>query len=177
MIPILFSRSGNFTIHLFLIYVLISGNYIGDLMSCSFQRLLKTNILYQHILAFCIFYLTISIAVDDSLDPFQSLYVSFISYIWFVISCRMSAGYISILLFITFFTYLITNIIEFYQKKHESDKLEEANLIVKTTGFSLSILTTLIGFIIYYRVKRKQYNNNWNWKVFIIGKQICRNKK
>jgi len=175
MIPVI--SHTHVTIHLFLLYVLISGNYIGNILSCSFQKLIQTNMLYQHILAFCIFYLTISMTVNDSLNPMQSLLVSVISYIWFVITCKMNALYVSIVLFIIFITYMISNIIDYYQKEHESDRLKHTNYIVKSVGFIGAVLTTLVGFILYYRSKRREYSKNWSWSFFILGKPVCKNNK
>ena len=72
--------------------------------------------------------------------------------------------------------YILNNIIKYYQKKHNSDKLKKINTIIHIVGIVVSFIITITGFIIYYKIKRKEYSKNWSWNIFIFGKPFCKNK-
>lgn len=169
-------EKAQFALHLFLLYILISGNYIGNLLSCSFQRILNENMIYKHVLAFAIFYITISMSMEDSFNPLQHLLISFCSYVWFILTSKMKAYYIMAVLAVILTVYILNNIIKYYQKKHNSDKLKKINTIIHIVGIVVSFIITITGFIIYYKIKRKEYSKNWSWNIFIFGKPFCKNK-
>lgn len=169
-------EKAQFALHLFLLYILISGNYIGNLLSCSFQRVLNENMIYKHLLAFAIFYITISMSMEDEFNPLQHLVISFFSYVWFILTSKMKAYYIMAVLVVILIVYISNNIIKYYQKKHNSEKLKKINTIVHITGIVISFIITIIGVIVYYKLKRKEYSKSWSWKVFILGKPVCKNK-
>lgn len=169
-------EKAQFALHLFLLYILISGNYIGNLLSCSFQRVLNENMIYKHVLAFAIFYITISMTMNDDFNPIQHLLISFCSYIWFILTSKMKANYVMAVLAVILGMYILNNIIKYYQEKHKSDKLKKISVIINIVGIIVALIITITGFILYYKIKRKEYSKNWSWNIFIFGKPSCKNK-
>ena len=162
------------SVHLFLLYILISTNYLGDLLSCSFQRLINNNIIYKHLLAFSVFYLTIMISLKDHDNPFSHIFVAIGTYIWFILTTKMSANFVCSLLILIFIVYICTNIISHYQKKEKSEKLKKINNIIKIVGLVIGIIITIVGFVIYYKKKRLKYSKKWNWVTFILSEPKCK---
>ena len=45
---------------LFLLFLVVCGNYIGELLGCKTQKLLSENIFMKHIVLLCLIFFTIN---------------------------------------------------------------------------------------------------------------------
>lgn len=159
---------------LFILLLIIGGNYLGVLFPCQLQDILEHNILVKHFLAFLtlVFFAVLSDSENGKTlkDVLKS---SILLYFWFILIIRMNAKFFLILVF----TIAIIYILKLYKKELDDEKdkikLDKINKIINIL-FVFSILITIIGFLIYYFEKKIEYKKDFNNFTFFFGKVNCR---
>lgn len=164
----------------FALYLFISSNFLGELFSCKFREYLSSNMLIKHLLgliAFGFIVILTKIDFEDDNVLFNGILLTFILYIWFILSTRTHV-YITIIIVLLFFVmYIINYRVEYLKKKKKSTKnLESINkyLLIFTA------IITILGVINYGYLKKKELNlrnEKFNLFDFLIGKINCRNDK
>ena len=187
---------------LFIIYLIISCNFLGSLFNCNLQKLLTDNIYIKHI--FCFLTMLFSIIYVDSniikeCKYMEGFFYAIIFYIWFVLTTKTNIYITLIILMLLLIVYIlqlhinvISNQIELNEEQKELNK-EQKELIeeqkqnqiklnktidnIKLSQYiiiSITFLITIIGFIYYYIGKKKKYKQNWNTLTFIFGNNTCK---
>lgn len=148
---------------LFLIILVLTGNYLGELLPCRFQKHLKKSMILKYtFLFFSLFFLVLYSSQENILKIF---YQSIVIFIWFLILMRNTFKFF---LFNCFFLFAIY-IVYLKQKETGSEKLNIAiNVLISIC--SVSILT---GFLFYFFQKKQKFKKKFNFKQFIIGKEVC----
>ena len=148
---------------LFLIILVLTGNYLGELLPCRFQKHLKESMILKYIfLFFSLFFLVLYSSQENILKIF---YQSIVIFIWFLILMRNTFKFF---LFNCFFLFAIY-IVYLKQKETGSEKLNIAiNILISIC--SVSILT---GFLFYFLQKKQKFKKKFSFKQFIIGKEVC----
>ena len=80
-------------IALFILYLIISGNYIGELLGCRLQEAFSEIALMRHTIAFLSLYYFVNLTNPEELDPVKVLIKSVIMYALFIVSLNVSLGY------------------------------------------------------------------------------------
>ena len=141
---------------------------------CGFQKLFDNSVVMKYILTFFILFISI-ILVKPSISKNKSLvYVFGISiyiYIWFLLMAKMNVYFFLTLLFLLFILYIC---IQYYNYKKLSDEDKKIYDIVTTTIFILSIVITVVGFLLYYGEKKYEYKKLFNWKDFFFKNLNCK---
>ena len=186
---------------LFIIYLIISCNFLGSLFNCNLQKLLTDNIYIKHI--FCFLTILFSIIYVDSnivkeCKYIEGFFYAIIFYIWFVLTTKTNIYITLIILMLLLIVYIlqlhintISNQIELNEEKEELNeekkelyeeqkqnqiKLNKTIDNIKLSQYiiiSITFIITIIGFIYYYISKKKKYQKNWNTLTFIFGKNKC----
>jgi hypothetical protein len=184
-------------ISVFLLVLIITGNYLGELFPCRVQSILSNSIILKHIGG----YFTLLFFVVLTLPGYQDLSKTEITdfflsslflYGWFVL---MSKNYHTIW-FITFGLSALMYLIYLYETKLDNDDEEDedkddnnkANLdakkyedggnvvdILKQTISYLIIVSTLGGMFVYMGAKKFEYGKDFNYLSFFLNKPSCRN--
>jgi hypothetical protein len=164
--------------NVFVLFLIIASNYIGELFPCRVQDLLSSNVYLKHFVAFLTL-LFFVVLTDDSLDftaeeIFQSsmkLYIVFL----LLINCNQ-----------TFFIYslgllCLSYIIKLLLKDAEKDiddeykkKKYETLVLLNKIVFIIFFMVLIIGFIIYLGEKKIEYKNNFKYVTFIFGTPKCK---
>ena len=177
---------------LFILFLIIAANYIGELFPCRVQTLLSSNIYLKHFVAFLtlLFFVVLT-------DPFQKyvfmkilkdsilLYIIFLMFIntnrFFYLLCLIVSGilYIIILIkkqYITQKEEKEKNIKDFKDTKEAKDIDDNLDIINKLYNVFLIvfIIILVLGFIIYIGEKKIEYKNKFNYITFIFGKPSCK---
>ena len=157
---------------LFILFLIIASNYIGELFPCRVQSLLSSNVYLKHFIAFLtlLFFVVLT-------DPFQNyefkkilkdsilLYIMFLMFIntnkFFYLLCLIISGtlYISILIkkqYITQKEEKEKNIKDFKDTKEAKDIDHNLDIINKVYNILLIvfIIILILGFIIYMGEKK-----------------------
>lgn len=163
----------NFTtesyIGLFLLYLIILGNYAGELLGCRVQEIFAEIAIAKHMVGFFTLYYFINLNSKNS-DPINTLSKTTIMYVLFIISRKIPIHYIIISLISMFIIKFLDDYKNFYYNK---PKDEHKYKIINKIQISLCILIAclfIIGFIRYTLFEMKEYKKNWSWYQHIIGK-------
>ncbi|MEY2905164.1 MAG: hypothetical protein RJA52_1180 [Bacteroidota bacterium] len=163
---------------LFLLYLLICGNFLGSLFACQVQRILQTNVFAKHII--CIATLTFFVILADSqaeLRPFyQQITAIIFFYIWFMLSTKTDAPIMITIWLLFFMGYLLTIYIDKRDKNGQPLDIEQHKRSIKirsTLSISAAILT-IIGMLVYMGEKKTEYGNKFNYSSFFFGQPRCR---
>jgi hypothetical protein len=162
---------------LFIIYLLISCNFLAQLFSCQLQNILRNHMYVKHIVGFCTMLFCI-ILVDSTIQKenryLEGLGYAIIFYIWFWITTKTNL-YITLNVIVLF---VIIYVLQLYKNSlnndqdNEFDKEKISNLQIYISV--IAFVVSLIGFIIYYLEKKKEYKDNWNTKDFLLGRTDCK---
>jgi hypothetical protein len=159
--------------------LIISGNYIGNLLSCRIQDYFENDMYAKHIIAFISLYFFI-ILVEPKLqmiNPLKSLLMSIPIYVYFLLLAKNDAKYFLIVIFcllVLTFVHLQEN---YFNNKNKKTKFERKFLdnviIIKRVIIIFIISISLFGFLIYLGMKKIEYKDNFNFQKFLLGKVIC----
>jgi hypothetical protein len=162
---------------LFIIYLLISCNFLAQLFSCQLQNILRNYMYVKHIVGFFTMLFCI-ILVDSTIQKekryLEGLGYAIIFYIWFWITTKTNI-YITLNVILLF---SMIYILQLYKNSldedqdNEKDKEKISNLQIFIV--IIAVIVSFIGFIMYYLEKKKEYKENWSTKDFLFGRTDCK---
>jgi len=155
---------------LFVLYLMVSSNYLGNLFSCKTQEAFQTNMLIKHLLGFLTLYFFISIVDTTQNTPAFKLLSSIIIYICFIISTKMNQTmwivFITLLAFV-YMLYVFRDSIEGEQTK--------TNISYIQLGAVITAMAVLLsGFIYYMGEKKIEYKSDFSYGTFLFGTPTCK---
>tara|TARA_B100000035_G_C21025078_1_gene565813 strand:- start:1830 stop:2411 length:582 start_codon:yes stop_codon:yes gene_type:complete len=169
------------TTPLFIFILLISGNYIGELLPCKVQYFVSNNIYFKHLLGFMtlLFFVVITMPTvfGDRLILNSSLLYLF--YLFFINTYyKIFIFNVVIFAFIYLVDIYLGNMQNQSEKEETDDKSDNKILFEKIRYVLLWVIitTTLLGFLIYLGNKKREYGKKFNYLTFIFGKPSCLNK-
>ena len=150
---------------LFIIIIIICGNYFGELLPCRIQKKLKTSMVVKYIfLFFSLFFLVLYSTEDKILKNF---YQTIIIFIFFILLSRNTYTFFLLNFFLLFIIYILFL---------EENELKENKKIKLSINILISICSIfiIIGFILYLFEKKRKFKKKFNFKTFLLGKPICK---
>jgi hypothetical protein len=159
---------------LFIIYLLISCNFLAQLFSCQLQQLLANSMLVKHIfgfttMLFCIIFVDSTIQKEGKYA--EGLAYAIIFYLWFWATTKTHL-YVTLIIIILF---LIIYSLQIHKNTlDQEENINEISNYQKILALS-AFIVTIFGFIQYYLLKSEEYKNNWNYTDFFIGTSTCKN--
>ena len=166
-------------IGIFLLVLIISGNYLGELFPCRVQEILSESTIIKHIGGYLtlLFFVMLTFPEFGELDSLNDILIFFggngILYLWFII---MSKTYY-VIWFIIFALAAIMYLIHLYQKNQKNEKLEHDQIeIVKKTLSYIIFILTLFGLLVYMGAKKDEYKDKFQYFKFFFGKPSCSGK-
>lgn len=189
----------------FILFLIISSNYIGELFPCRIQDVLMGNVIMKHFVAFLTLLFFVLIVEPSMNMKFKELiYNSTMMYLVFLVLINNSHSFFVASIIILGVLYIIhLNKVEIRttlskdtgnegeEGKEQEGKEEgkEDGAVIKHSEKMLSmfeqmsnILTYLfagvvsLGFIIYMGEKKIEYGKTFSYLTFIFGKPSCRNE-
>jgi hypothetical protein len=164
--------------NLFILYLVISSNFLANLFGCKIQKAFNENIYIKHLLGFFTLYLFISLVESSSIigtGLIDKLKFAAIIYIWFILTTRMNIKFwIPFILMLTTIYILQLNIEN--ENKNENpntEKIEKYKNYQKIL-VKLSLLVTILGFLVYLGEKKYEYGNSFKFSTFISGVIKCK---
>lgn len=165
---------------LILLILVISGNYIGEVLPCRFQKIMSNNMILKYICTFVtlIFFVVLSTNQEQKLS--QVFYNSIIIFVWFMILAKNNIHFFLGNCFLFFMIYLfyllkIQYINENVNGSHDKKirNIETINNVLIIVAF----LSTCFGCILYIGEKKIEYGSNFKYQYFIFGKKDCAKEK
>lgn len=157
-----------------ILYVVISGNFVGDLLSCDTQRVFTHSLLAKHMIILLGSLFWVAEAVDAERDSFlQIITKTFAIYFLFFISTKSKWW-----ILVPFFAMIsIDQVLRIYEKKTIKKKanantlkqVAKARTVVQTLGILL-----LVAGAVTYALKQKRDHGKFHVWDFITGSKTCR---
>ena len=171
---------------LFILYLIISGNFVGELFSCELQRMLGENYLIKHMLGIFTLFFFVNLTAGDI--PWTKSILAGITvamYVLFIFSNRTTAHTQLLLIVLLFVIYILqmirgeqTKLIEGTEhQKHEKDSVaEERDRVVLATNVVAGIIlgAIVIGHFTFVGKKRLEFGDKFSYGA-LWGGTMCRN--
>ena len=161
--------------NLFILFLVIAANFIGELFPCRIQDLLSKNELLKHFIGFLT--LLFFVVLTDTNVKKQKFNVTFTNslklYLLWLILINNEKNFFIFNLIITGALYII-----YLNKQDYEDEPDNPNLIlfdkIEKVIYILFIISLLSGFIIYLGQKKFEYKNKFSYYHFVFGKPGCK---
>jgi hypothetical protein len=164
--------------NVFILYLIISSNFLPNLFGCEVQYQLAHSMLLRHFLGFLTVFFFVSL-VDQTQDVDSSLNHRFLFaigiYTWFILSTRMHLLFWFVLIGCLGGIY-IAQIYKENELKKQDPNQEVLSIItsVKHVLTAVAVISTIVGFTIYLRDKRVEYGSSFRFSKFLIGVNKCK---
>lgn len=146
---------------------IIGGNYVGDLYSCRLRKLFNDSMLLKHVIGYFILLLFVGITQEE-LNVKEKMAFSGGLYIIFIIIMR-APYYISLFSGIAIiFMYLVELYISDLQKINDIKSVETYKRINESI-FIVTLLSSILGIIMFVRQMKLKYKNKFKIYNFILG--------
>jgi len=158
----------------FLLFIAISANFLGNTLSCNLQYNFISNPYLRHFFLYLIIVFTIDFTSKSSKSIIEILTKSLIIYIFYVILSKQNyiTLYIVIIMLIAiYFIYIQTN----YLKINNLDTIYYDNL-TSNLIYGVGIISS-IGFILYFNKQYNDHYDDFDILKFIFGTNVCKKLK
>lgn len=157
---------------IFLMLLAISGGYVAQTLGCKTQKILTENMYVKHLVVFLVIYFTSSV-LNENKHPNDSLVNTLIIYTLYLLFTKMSIEFTLGVLFLLGLNYILSRYINYYESNDiEQEKVKNfKDIQAKIT--IISVVSILIGFILYMRKKHIEYGKKFSFKTFIFGVLKC----
>ena len=164
-------------------FLIISGNYIGGLLSCRTKKLFATSMFAKHLIAMMslYFFVVVSDSKLQQYNPVITLIGSLVLYIYFLCIAKVESKFFIIILIILTLLAFFQIYREYLTKKTDKelgfiDGLVKNNIDnIQLSLIVISLLITIIGLLVYIGMKKLEYKNGFRYKTFFLGKSECKN--
>jgi hypothetical protein len=112
---------------LFVFYLIISGNYLAELFGCRIQRVFSNNMWIKHLFGFLTLLFFVILASDEKNTFKTKIVVSFILYVWFLLTTRCNIYFWTPIILVLATAYLL----DVYKKSEDMNLDENKNFIEK----------------------------------------------
>lgn len=160
---------------LFVLYLVISSNFLAPLFSCRLRSMIEESMLVRHVLGFLT--LTFFVVVATKTKPLsfsQVMGLSGFFYTWFVLTTRMRLAFWFIVISLVGAIYLI----HLYQSDLTSDTPTEEEAtrltLVKQILAAVAGIITVVGFLSYVGEKKIEYKSAFKIEKFLLGAPTCK---
>ena len=159
---------------LFLLFIIVSGNFIGNTLGCQIQELFTYSMKVKELLVFLMIYFTLNIVDNHALSPFNHMKISVKIWILYMLLTRMNLIFSAIVFSLLAMIYVIQQQVDYKKGRDELTKEEAAkyNKIMILLE-KLSIALAVIGFVSYLISKKREYKGKFSFYNFILGKRKC----
>lgn len=152
----------------FVLYLVISSNFLAQLFSCRLRHLLDNSMIAKHVAGYMTLLFFVVLSSGMEMSPTEAILNSLVIYVVFWVSTRMSIEYFVVFIVLAFVLYVM----ELYQREHSSQRLQDAMTVTQTA----MAVVLVVGFVFYMVEKMMEYKKKFRLQTFLLGKPECRNK-
>ena len=173
--------------YIFILLLIISSNYIGELFPCYIQKILTDNVFSKHIICFITLFLFVVLTdSDDKKNVKKNIFISITVYILFLLLINNNKTFFMFLLFLLSIIYVIQIIKTEYNiddENNENDDNNENKNINKILKYIIQLelilyiiffIILIVGVIIYLGKKKIEYKDNFSYILFLFEKHRCK---
>ena len=155
---------------LFILYLMVSSNYLGNLFGCRIQNELNTNMWLKHILGFLTMYFFVSLVDTSKYSPQLKLFFALLTYLAFMMSTKMNVKSFYIFITMIGLVYVLYIIKDTITDQKILEYIDYFQLVLMVAA----IIVLIIGFIYYMGEKKIEYKDDYAFSKFLIGAPSCK---
>ena len=158
----------------FLLFLAVAGNFIAETLGCETQYYLSHNIYLKQLVLLLMIYFTTNFTSAGVTSPSEALKKTLLLWVIFLMFTKMPPLHTIIVIILAIGIYVINNYKNFLSTQKEKKDVEIAelenyqNILVILTGIIL-----LLGFVTYYKAKRREYKHRFVFSRFLFGVEQC----
>ena len=168
--------------NVFVLFLIIASNYIGELFPCRVQDLLIHNVYLKHFISYLTLLFFVVLTDTSSVKKkFKEIFVDSIKlYLIFLLLINCNKKFFVGALTLLGAIYIIQLMKQDY-KDQNTDEYENSNKfkvlnMIERIVYVLFFIVLIFGFIIYMGEKKIEYKNSFKYSTFIFGKPSCKGK-
>ena len=170
---------GDIILGIFLLILAVSGNFIAESLSCKTRKLLTENMLAKNVVIFLIVYFSLGLVSDPGIPPYVHLIHSGIIWLIFLIFNKMTQFFTGLVFFLLFACLVCHHWVEYYKangEKNNKEIIEKLQEVYKVLAIT-SMISTVVGFSLYFRKQYTEHYKEFNLLTFMLGKLECDSSK
>ena len=162
-------------IPLFALYLLVFCNFTKETLTCRLSHVLDTNMYAKHFVTFMLLFFLVIIVDPDNSE--KGILANFgwtaLIYVLYMVTTRVSFPIMVILVLIMMVMYILSKIAKhkLEQKKEEEYKTLK---LAQNILFIILIIFGVVGFLIYFVEKSREYKGKFSFLKFLFGTPVCR---
>lgn len=162
---------------IFLLIIAVSGNFVAETMSCQSQKVLSENMYVKHFVIILIVYFSLGFASSENINPLELFKQSISIWAFFLMFNKMEMFFTAMVVAMLTILLVCKNYITYYQKEDEEKHKEIINTLSLTMDYLFSgiMLTTIVGFGMYFKKQHTDYFSTFSYSTFLFGKPKCSN--
>ena len=159
----------------FVLLLAVSGNFVGETLSCQTRRLLD-NMMAKDVLIFVLLYFGLDLMDEESNKPhpMERLKQTFLVWLFYSMFTRMTIGPTIVAFILLCSYYLLLDLIE-YHKDNDNEEYAEKLEYINKNVMKTTIGVVVVGFILYFLKQRKDYGSKFDFFTFFKGVIKCKN--
>ena len=164
---------------LFFLLLTICGNFFAPILNCNLQHLLTHNIYSIHIIIIIILYFMLTSFSATVRPPFEHMLDAIIVWTLFIIFSKTSLYFSKVIMFLLATLLICKDYITYY-KSFNLIKYDDTIAYLSNAfnyGIYVIILTTIIGFIIYFKKQYRDHYKTFSILTFLLGTVTCDSMK
>ena len=154
-----------------ILYVVIAGNYVGDMFSCDLQRILTKSIVCKHIIVLFGALFWVAEVVDSQNDGFATVVGKAIGiYVMFVMSTKSKSWALIPALVLV----IIDQVLRIYVNKSPHVERVKVATRVRNPIQIMCVLLLVVGFVAYALRQMREHSDTFSVSKFLLGTSTCR---
>lgn len=174
---------------LFLIFAVISGGFVSEVLSCQMQKFLSTSQYGRHMIGLLMVFVFIMLEGGWSFDTetndmaendwssgnvIETLVMASLIYALFLLSSKSKLIPNAIFFVLLFSLYAINTQRAFWHaRKMISDQTNNRTIIVQYIIFIAAAIALVYGFTDYVSYQKSAYGPDFSWSKFFLGSIKC----
>lgn len=182
-----------FTSAIFILILIISGNFIAELFPCDLRRELKENIYIKHLFGFLILFF-FGVIETVELKNLKGIYIAVILYFIFLITSKVKSNFWIFIIYLYAICYLLLivknqiivkkqeenpegDVLFFNNKTKFLDNLYNVSNIIQIFSLILIFGLTIVGFLFYMGQEKILLKDKFSFLSFLFGLPKCNDDK
>jgi hypothetical protein len=160
---------------LFCLYLLVFCNFTPEVLGCRLQSLLRNNMLLKHFMTmFLLFALIVLVNPENAdLNFTKNVLLAIFVYIWYIMTIRTPLPVTAVVLMILTAVYILNSTKHRAQKEDSPKEVERIRRIQNILTY-IAFAISVIGFVMYFIEKKREYKTKFNYSTFMFGTKQCR---
>ena len=152
---------------LVLFILIVACNFVGDIFSCDFRRMISSSMLLKHVTSLFLFYVFVVNIENNKVSPFNNMKTCLFLYILFIIMMRTSLWTLTINMCLIFLNYFIQTFKNYHYEK--DSKMYNILTNIQRYVIIVNIIITIVSFI--YRLYKLEIvlGDHFNIYKYMLG--------